>query len=62
MKNFAKLRKLTERWVDLAEQLSILRLEKQKCLNINGHGRMNSILLRGVGEEAKKEGRIHATL
>jgi len=30
LKNYAKLRKLTERWVDLAEQLSILRLEKAK--------------------------------
>ena len=30
LKNYAKLRKLTERWVDLAEELSILRLEKDK--------------------------------
>lgn len=30
LKNYAKLRKLTQRWVDLAEELSILRLEKDK--------------------------------
>jgi hypothetical protein len=30
LKNYAKLRKLTERWVDLAEQLAILRLDKDK--------------------------------
>ena len=30
LKNYTKLRKLTERWVDLAEELSILRLEKDK--------------------------------
>ncbi len=30
LKNYAKLRKLSERWVDLAEELSILRLGKSK--------------------------------
>ena len=30
LKNYAKLRKLTERWVDLAEELSILSLKKSK--------------------------------
>jgi len=30
LKNYAKLRKLTERWIDLAEELAILRLEKDK--------------------------------
>ncbi len=30
LKNYAKLRKLTERWVDLAEELSILRLEQER--------------------------------
>ena len=30
LKNYAKLRKLTQRWVDLAEELSILRLEVRR--------------------------------
>ena len=30
LKNYAKLRKLTERWIDLAEEIAILRLEKHK--------------------------------
>ena len=30
MRNYAKLRKLTERWIDLAEELSILRLDETK--------------------------------
>ena len=30
LKNYAKLRKLTERWIDLAEEIAILRLEKDK--------------------------------
>ena len=30
LKNYAKLRKLTERWIDLAEELAILRLERDK--------------------------------
>ena len=30
LKNYAKLRKLTERWVDLAEELSILKLKESK--------------------------------
>ena len=30
LKNYAKLRKLTERWIDLAEDLAILRLEKDR--------------------------------
>jgi len=30
LKNYAKLRKLSERWIDLAEELSILRLEESR--------------------------------
>ena len=30
LKNYAKFRKLTERWIDLAEELSILRLEESR--------------------------------
>lgn len=30
LKNYAKLRKLTERWIDLAEEFSILRLEQSR--------------------------------
>ena len=30
LRNYAKLRKLTERWVDLAEELAILRLAQSK--------------------------------
>ena len=30
LRNYAKLRKLTERWIDLAEELSILRLKQSK--------------------------------
>ena len=30
LKNYAKLRKLSECWIDLAEELSILRLEQNK--------------------------------
>ena len=28
--NYAKLRKLTEQWIDLAEELAILRLEQNR--------------------------------
>lgn len=30
LKNYATFRKLTEQWIDLAEELSILRLEQNK--------------------------------
>ena len=30
LRNYAKLRKLTERWIDLAEELSILRLHETR--------------------------------
>ena len=30
LKNYAKLRKLTERWIDLAEELSVLTLEESR--------------------------------
>lgn len=30
LKNYAKFRKLTERWIDLAEELSILRLQESR--------------------------------
>ena len=29
LRNYAKFRKLNEQWIDLAEELSILRLEKK---------------------------------
>jgi len=30
LKNYAKLRKLTQQWIDLAEELSLLRLEENR--------------------------------